>query len=69
MAASLKQLMNSRRLRGIPRRELAERMGCSANWVRWLENASPQAEVVLAWRGRYAAALQEIIEERQAKVG
>lgn len=63
--ASLKQLANKRIARGIPRRELAERMNCSPQWVRWLENANTTRPTADLWRVRYEDALREALVDQE----
>jgi len=66
--ASLKQLTNRRVARGISRRELAERVGCSPQWIRWLENANTSRPTADLWRNRYEAGLNSAIAEQDALV-
>lgn len=64
--ASLKQLVNRRRSRGIKQMEMAEKMACSVQWVRWLENANTTRPTADLWRGRYEDALHEAIAAQDA---
>ena len=67
--ASLRQLANSRRTRGITQQEMADRMGCSVQWVRWLESTNYTNTVKAAtWRNRYAYALHEAIRDRDVVI-
>jgi transcriptional regulator with XRE-family HTH domain len=61
---SLKQLTNRRKSRGIKQTDIADKMRCSVQWVRWLENANTTRPTADLWRGRYEIALRETIAEQ-----
>ena len=63
--ASLKQMVNRRKSRGIKQTEVAEKMVCSVQWVRWLENANTSRPTADLWRGRYEDALDEAIADQE----
>jgi hypothetical protein len=51
---------------GIPLTLVSERMGCSYSWTRQLEAGNGRTLHAQEWAKRYCAALDELIEERQA---
>lgn len=66
--ASLKVLVNRRKTRGITQAAVAEKMGCSVQWVRWLEHANTSRPTADLWRGRYEDALRDAIVEQDEMV-
>ena len=69
MASSLKQLAARRRANRIARTEIRRRLGCSYNWVRWLEEGYyTPSDSIDGWRDRYEEALNKAVEDRKARV-
>lgn len=69
MIASIKQMALKRKLKGIPRTEIQRRLDCSYSWVRWLEEGYYSSRDCGAeWRDKYEKALNEAIEDREARV-
>lgn len=50
----------------IQMKEIAERCGCSRAWVEAITNSRYVGPVAQEWMVRFAAAVDEIIEERKA---
>lgn len=61
---SMKRLINRRLVHRISQEALAEKLGCSHQWVSILEGLATGINV-RKWEGRYEKALEQIIEERK----
>ena len=67
MAVTVKQLANRRRMHSISRSAVAERMGCTIAWVRFVEAGGCEGKTLNKWRGRYQVGLEEILREKKAE--
>lgn len=65
---SLEQLAARRRASRITRKAVQERIGCSYSWARWLESGVYDGPTAGEWRTRYESALNELLEERKARL-
>jgi hypothetical protein len=58
-----------RRLRyRVTRREMARALGCNESWLKVLELGVYQGDARTVWADKYEATLNEIIEEKKARV-
>lgn len=68
MIASIKRMALTRKVKGIPRTEIAKRLDCSYSWVRWLEEGYySSTDCGADWRDKYEQALNEAIETKMNK--
>ena len=63
---SLKQLINRRLVHRIPQSAMAEKMGCTHQWVSIIEGLAT-GTTAEKWEARYEKALEQILEERKIK--
>lgn len=63
---TLRQLINQRLVHRIPQSAIAERMGCTHQWVSIIEGFATGANAS-NWADRYAVALTQLIEEQKSK--
>jgi len=64
MAATVKQLVNRRKIHSIGRSAVAAHMGCTVPWLRFLEAGGVEGATLAKWRDRYEAALEELLTEK-----
>lgn len=63
---SIKQSINRRLVHRIPQSAMAERMGCTHQWVSIIEGLATGTSAA-KWADRYAVALTQLIEEKKSK--
>lgn len=63
---SIKQLINRRLVHRIPQSAMAEKMGCTHQWVSIVEGLATGTSVS-KWADRYEQALEQLIEEEKSK--
>jgi len=66
MSATIRQLVNRRKIHRISRSAVAEHMGCTIAWLRFLEAGGPEGRTLSEWRDRYESALNAIVSKRKA---
>lgn len=64
MAATVKQLVNRRKIHGISRSAVAAQMGCNVAWLRFIEAGGVEGDTLEKWRCRYETAVDEILSQR-----
>ena len=62
---SMKQLINRRLVHRIPQAAMAEKMGCTHQWVSIIEGLAT-GTAFAKWEGRHEEALEQILAERKA---
>ena len=63
---SIKQLINRRLVHRIPQSAMAEKMGCTHQWVSIIEGLATGTSAS-KWADRYGEALEQLIEEQKSK--
>ena len=63
---SIKQLINRRLVHRIPQSAMAEKMGCTHQWVSIIEGLATGTSAS-KWTDKYERALDQLIEERKSK--
>jgi len=66
MAATVKQLVNRRKIHSIGRSAVAAHMGCTVPWLRFLEAGGVEGATERKWRDSYELALNALVEKKKA---